>query len=184
MEKRTPEPIIRIVITGPESTGKTTLALALSGHFNGCYIPEHARAYVEQLDRPYTFDDVCHIADEQVRQYQSTVSGEHRIYFFDTWLVLTKVWFDWVYHRVPERVETNLRNLPMDLYLLCVPDLPWEPDPVRENGGETRLALFRRYRDELLDYGFPFVEISGEGEERLQNAVKAVDDFLKKSFGK
>ena len=65
----------------------------------------------------------------------------------------------------------------MDLFLLCSPDLPWEADPVRENGGETRIKLFDQYREELKHYGFNFVEISGTGDDRLTNAIAAIRDF-------
>ncbi len=172
---------IRIVVTGPESTGKTTLAKQLSQLFGGQYIPEFARGYVEKLDRHYTYQDVEFIADQQILQYEATLRSEQSFFIFDTWLIITKVWFRWVYGQVPDRLEDQIRNCPMDLFLLCCPDLPWEADPVRENGGENRTRLFQEYHDELVRYGFNFVEIGGVGDERLNNAVDAIRDFLHKS---
>ena len=165
---------IRIAITGPESTGKTTLALQLASFFHGQYISEYAREYIGSLYEHYTFGDVENIARKQVQQYQETKSDTESIFFFDTWLIITKIWFMWVFGRVPEWLETQIHQCPIDLYLLCRPDLPWEADFVRENGGENRLKLYDEYRTELINYGFNFAEISGEGDERFFNAIVAI----------
>ena len=170
---------IRIAVTGPESTGKSTLTQQLAEAFNGQFIPEFAREYIENLPHHYTFEDIEAIAKAQVKQYRLTGNSSAEIFFFDTWLIITKVWFNWVFQKMPEWLDMEIRNCPMDLFLLCRPDLPWEADPVRENGGENRLKLFELYREELKHYGFNFVEIGGVGEERLNNAIAAVRDFYK-----
>lgn len=174
----TPKKQIRIAVTGPESTGKTTLARQLTEIFNGQYIQEFAREYVEKLQHHYTFGDIDAIAKAQVEQYQATRSSQEKIFFFDTWLIITKVWFKWVYGKTPDWLEYQIHECPIDLFLLCRPDLPWEADPVRENGGENRIKLFELYREELNHYGFNFVEISGTGDKRQTNAIAAVRDFL------
>ncbi len=168
---------IRIAVTGPESTGKTTLAKQLAETFNGQFIPEFAREYIEKLPHYYTFEDVETIAKAQVQQYQVTKSSSERIFFFDTWLIITKVWFNWVYGIIPEWLEDQIQNCPMDLYLLCRPDLPWEADPVRENGGENRIKLYEQYREQLEHYGFNFVEIGGTDAVRLNNAISSIREF-------
>jgi len=168
---------MRIVVTGPESTGKTTLALQLADYFGGKYIPEFAREYVEKLARHYTFEDVEAIARKQVNQYFETDQNADKYCFFDTWLIITKVWFQWVYGKQPDWLEDEIVGCPVDLYLLCRPDLPWEADAVRENGGESRLLLFEQYRNELIRYGFNFVEIEGSGDQRLKNAISAILNF-------
>lgn len=168
---------IRIAVTGPESTGKTTLAKQLAEWSNGQYIAEFAREYVEKLPHPYTFQDVETIARTQIEQYLETKTNHEKIFIFDTWLIITKVWFKWVFGVVPEWLENQIREFPIDLYLLCCPDLPWEADSVRENGGENRMKLYQEYRDELIRYGFSFVEISGSGELRLSNAMTAIRNF-------
>ena len=168
---------IRIAVTGPESTGKTTLALQLAELYNGQYIPEFAREYVEKLPRHYTYDDVEAIAKIQVDQYLTTRSTSGQLFFFDTWLIITKVWFNWVFGRTPGWLDDQIYGCPIDLFLLCLPDLPWEPDPVRENGGENRLKLLDQYRNELHHYGFNFVEIGGIGEVRLQSAIDAMNNI-------
>lgn len=171
-----PQQKIRIAITGPESTGKTTLAKQLAEHYGGVYIPEYAREYVEQLPEHYTFGDVENIARTQVEQYLATINSPGNIYFFDTWLIITKVWFQWVFGKVPDWLEAQIKSCPIDLFLLCCADLPWEADPVRENGGENRIELFKQYEQELKHYNFNFVEIKGAGNERLDLAVKAIND--------
>lgn len=169
---------IRIAVTGPESTGKTTLAIQLAEWYNGQYIPEFAREYVEKLDHHYTFEDVEAIANAQVGQYLATNSGSGQLFFFDTWLIITKVWFRWVFGKTPDWLEEKIHQCPIDLFLLCLPDLPWEADTVRENGGENRLKLLDEYRKELNHYGFKFVEIGGVGDERLQSAIAAINSKM------
>lgn len=171
---------IRIAVTGPESTGKTTLALQLAESYNGKYIPEFARAYVEKLPRHYTYDDVEAIAKIQVDQYRSTTSGSGQLFIFDTWLIITKVWFNWVFKKTPTWLEDKILECPVDLFLLCLPDLPWVPDPVRENGGENRLKLLDLYRKELQHYGFKFVEIGGIGEARLRSGIEAMNNIVQR----
>lgn len=168
---------IRIAVTGPESTGKTTLALQLAQLYQGTYIPEIAREYVEKLPRHYTYEDVETIARMQLGQYQQTQSGQGSLFFFDTWLIITKVWFNWVFHKTPPWLEDQIRQCPIDLFLVCMPDLPWEADPVRENGGENRLKLLDLYRGELQHYGFNYVEIGGMGDRRLQAAIQALNKY-------
>lgn len=168
---------IRIAVTGPESTGKSTLAMQLAELYEGIYIPEFAREYVEKLPHHYTYDDVEAIAKKQIEQYHSTQTSAGKLYVFDTWLIITKVWFNWVFKKTPGWLDQQIRECPMDLFLLCLPDLPWQPDSVRENGGENRLKLLDLYRDELNYYGFRFVEIGGKGEQRIQSALQALNNF-------
>lgn len=168
---------LRIAVTGPESTGKTTLAIQLAEHFNGQYIAEFAREYVEKLPHHYTFSDVENIAMAQVKQYRETIDSPNAIFFFDTWLIITKVWFNWVFGKTPGWLDDQIHSCPIDLFLLCRPDLPWEADPVRENGGENRIRLFEEYRAELTNYGFTFAEVGGSGEARLNEAIAAIRKY-------
>ncbi|MDP3641728.1 MAG: ATP-binding protein [Bacteroidota bacterium] len=168
---------IRIAVTGPESSGKTILAKELAVFFKGQYIPEFAREYVEKLPYHYSYQDVETIARNQVEQYLTTNVSSDQLFFFDTWLIITKVWFKWVFGKTPDWLEHQIRDYPIDLFLLCRPDLPWEADLVRENGGEKRILLFEEYRNELINYGFNFVEIGGTDDKRLTNAITAIRNF-------
>lgn len=175
---------MRVVLTGAESTGKSTLAANLARHFGTLYIPEYARDYVTGLGRSYTYEDVEHIARTQVRQMKEFSANAGRILFLDTYLIITKVWFDVVFHRRPEWLSQEIDAQEIDLYLLCDTDIPWEADPVRENGGERREELYRIYRKELEQAGCPFEVVTGLGEDRLGNAVKIVESYQKKhSYG-
>jgi len=168
---------IRIAVTGPESTGKTTLAIQLAEIYHGIYIPEFAREYIEKLPHHYTYEDVEAIAKRQLEQYRSTEMSSCHLFVFDTWLIITKVWFKWVYKVIPDWLDAQIRKCSIDLFLVCLPDLPWEADPVRENGGENRLKLLDLYREELKYYNFNYIEISGIGDVRLQAALKAINKF-------
>jgi len=170
---------IKIVITGAESTGKSTLTEHLATHFGGKAIPELARGYIQNLDRHYTYADVETIALKQIEE-EKQVSNES-IVFFDTWLIITKVWFDFVYGKHPQWLHEAISKSSVDLFLLCDTDIPWIADPLRENGGENREKLQHIYKNELTSYGFNYQIISGAGEQRIKNAIEFVDEFLKQT---
>ena len=167
--------IRRIVVTGPESTGKTELAQALAEKLNAVWIPEYARQYVENLDRPYDYNDVVAIAQYQVAQEtEYALKVGKGIIIFDTWLIITKVWLDLVFGKCPEWITDHIRSSKIDLFLICDTDLPWIADPVRENGGEKRKELFQMYCNEIRAFGFKYEIISGFGEIRTENAIIAI----------
>jgi NadR type nicotinamide-nucleotide adenylyltransferase len=168
------EAIKKVVISGPESTGKTTLAKELSSYFQTVYVYEYARDYVEKLGRPYTYEDVLHIARKQVLLEEEMLRKANRILFFDTHLEITKIWFSECFHRYPDWIDKEISRAGIDLYLMCYPDLPWIPDPVRENPGEKRMELFQMYMAEAARHRFPVTVVSGFHEKRLQNAIEAV----------
>ena len=146
--------MFRVGIIGPESTGKSTLATYLAHRYDAVLIPEYAREYMEGLAPyyEYTYDDVLAIAKHQVEQLQS-LSGELQI--FDTELIITKVWFMHKFGKCPDFLHEALLRYPMDVYLLCYPDLAWEPDPVRENPN-IRTYLFQWYEKEIQALNIPY----------------------------
>jgi len=167
--------IQRIVITGPVSTGKTELARALAEETGSVWIPEYARYYVENLGRPYTFEDVVTIARYQIAQESEYLAKTRNgILIFDTWLIITKVWFEQVFGQCPEWVTNHIRSAKVDLFLVCSTDLPWIPDPVRENGGERREELLQLYCKEIRSFGFKYEIIDGHGTARTEHALKAL----------
>jgi NadR type nicotinamide-nucleotide adenylyltransferase len=171
---------IKIVITGAESTGKSTLTKALADHFQTKWIPEFSRYYVEKLHRNYTYYDIEKIALHQITEEQN-ISSDIRLVFFDTWLIITKVWFEFVFGKSPEWLHESILQSKIALFLVCDIDIPWIPDPVRENGGENRRILHDIYIDQIKSYGFNYQIISGVGEERTLNALNIVNEFLMKS---
>ena len=163
-----------IVISGPESTGKTVLAQYLADAFNGVYVPEHARYYIERLDRPYNYHDIVKIAEEQLRSHKQAERHNNKYIFYDTWLIITKIWFIEVFGSFPPWIDEKLSTLKMDLYLLCAPDIPWIPDKVRENGGERRNFLFLKYQQEIENLGIPYYIIKGKGIKRFKMAEEII----------
>jgi nicotinamide riboside kinase len=168
-----------IVITGPESTGKTMISAWLASHLDCPWIPEYARDYIGGLNRPYNYEDLVHIADTQVRQKNEYNNSGASILVLDTWLILTKIWFLEVYHNYPGWIDAEIAKHRIDLFLVCKPDIPWIPDPLRENGGEKREYLMKKYIEEIRKTGSNFVMIDGMDDERYQNALQAVKMYFK-----
>lgn len=159
----------KVAIIGPESTGKTTLARYLAKRYHGIFVPEYARSFVEQLmaerqtddwTKVLTYDDLCTLAQHQIETLTSPPfmgESEGGLYFFDTDLLVTKVWFNYAFGRIPEWLNEAILRYPMDVYLLTYPDLPWVPDPTRSNGSDAiRLELFRRYESEIQSLDIPY----------------------------
>jgi NadR type nicotinamide-nucleotide adenylyltransferase len=168
------------VLTGPESTGKSTLARQLAEQLGGEWVPEYARAYVEALQRPYTYEDVLHIYEHQLGIPEDLRWQGVPFLFLDTDLLILKVWFQEVFGKTPGKMEEALRNRKIDLYLLCRPDIPWVYDPLRENPGERREELFVIYEQELQRAGLPYEIIGGKGAERVDNALSTIKRYYKK----
>lgn len=165
--------IKRIAITGPESTGKSKLAQELANHFKSRWVPEFARQYIDELGRPYSYDDVLIIAKEQFSQNQIKQSDSGPYLFCDTELIVTKIWCEFKYDKCHPWIIENIKNQHFDLYLLTDIDLPWQPDEQREHPLK-RNELFELYKNELVKLDYPFRIISGTGDERHRNAVVAV----------
>jgi NadR type nicotinamide-nucleotide adenylyltransferase len=168
----------RIAITGPESTGKSTLAEALAMHYNSVFVPEFARDYIEKLERDYDFSDILVIAQGQLKQEQEFAGKASGFLFCDTELLVTRIWSWHRYGKTHEWIDNQINNKRYDLYLLCNIDLPWEYDPQREHP-HLREYFFNWYHKELISLDVPFVIISGTAEERLFNAIKAINNFFK-----
>lgn len=153
--------MFRVGIIGAESTGKSTLAKYLAKRYNGILIPEYAREFVEQKGTTeVTWEELCEIARHQIRleEARERATGVRKtVVFYDTELIVTKVWFEYAFHRVPEWLEEAIKRFPMDVYLLTYPDLPWVPDKARSNGSDAiRMELTERYEAEIEALGIPY----------------------------
>lgn len=171
-----------IVITGAESTGKSTLTEQLANHFNVPFIPEIARDYIEKLDRKYNYSDVEQIARLQVEKMDELKQLDIPYIFCDTWLIITKVWFEVVFGKGPVWIEDEIRKTKIDLFLLCDTDLPWIADPVRENGGENRLILQNIYKENIEKFAFSYKVVSGTNNDRFEIALKHISELKQSSF--
>ncbi len=172
--------MIKIAITGPESTGKSMLAQQLADHYGTVWVPEYARVYLLQIDRPYEYDDILEIARGQQASEAVFEPIADKLLFADTEMLVTKIWCDVRYGRCHPWIETQLQHQDYALYLLPDIDLPWTYDPLREHP-HMREQLMERYKTELNRLGFPYRVIRGSGETRFKNARLAVDEYLGKT---
>ena len=176
--------MIRIAITGPESTGKSWLTERLADWYGTSWVPEYAREYLEQTGGNYDYKDVLAIARGQLEAESIVETKAVELLFCDTEFVVTKIWCEVKYGKVHPWIREKMMNHRYDLYLLCNVDLPWQYDPLRENP-EMREQLFDRYLEVLRELDVNFRIVSGTGEERLSNAVEFVDEIRnQKSVGK
>jgi NadR type nicotinamide-nucleotide adenylyltransferase len=172
--------IKRISITGPESTGKSMLAEQLATQFKTVFVPEYAREYLDNLGREYLFEDIAVIAGRQLELEDQLAVKADRLLFCDTDMLVTKVWSEFRYGRCDAFILDRARDHIYDLYLLCNIDLPWVFDPLREHP-EQREELFRIYKTELEQMKVNYKVISGTGEDRLKEAILAVEEAFYKS---
>lgn len=163
-----------VIVTGAESTGKTALTRELARHFKALSFSEYARQYVEELKSPYTYEDIISIAKVQHAQMSLASKMKQDLILFDTWLIITMVWSEVVFGKVPSWIPEAIQNAPIDLCLVCHNDIPWIPDPVRENGGEMRDWLETRYLEIITQYGLNYQIVSGSGHSRFLNAVHCI----------
>ncbi|MBE0663937.1 MAG: ATP-binding protein [Bacteroidales bacterium] len=167
----------RIAITGPESTGKSSLASELATHYETTWVPEFARGYLSDLGRPYNYDDILVIAMNQFRLNNEATQLANRFLFCDTELIVTKIWCEVKYGKCHQWIEEHILKQNFDLYLLTDIDLPWEPDPQREHP-HMRQHFMELYIDELESRHFPYRIIAGQQEERLKNAITALNEIV------
>ena len=165
-------------LIGAESTGKTTLARQLATELKSPWISEYARFYVEQISSNYTYNDVVNIAKAQIWLWQESLSSNPPILIQDTDLIITKIWFDEVFHKIPDWIDEYIEKMLPTAYLFCETDLPWQPDPARENPGATREYLSERYKTEIRKLKAKMHIVTGKGPSRLSNAL----DFIKLQF--
>ena len=168
----------RILILGPESTGKSTLAEMLAQHFAEPWVPEVAREYLEKLDRPYTYEDLLQIGKQQMNLEDELALTATRFLFCDTDLRVIQVWSQHRFGKVDPWVLEEIARRTYDLILLCAPDLPWQEDPLREHPElEMREAFFAKYLQLTKQSGFPFKIIAGDPVKRMSTGVEAIQSL-------
>jgi nicotinamide riboside kinase len=190
----------KIVIIGPESTGKSTLCTQLAEHYKTLWCPEYAREYLLKYGMKYSFDDLLTIAKgqlaledtyiEKVRKSERPEVGKiissglsdlssSRLLFIDTDMYVMKVWCEFVFGDCHRFILDQVVERKYDLYLFCNIDLPWVADELREYPDlESRKKLYLIYKDLLINQSVPWVDISGSEGDRKQKAITAVDNLL------
>ncbi len=169
--------MIKIAITGPESTGKTTLAQQLAKDFNEPYVPEYAREYLSFINRDYTYSDVLKIAEEQYKKEQQKGAKAKQVIFCDTGLLVLRIWLADKFDEVPTWIDDTLANGNYDYFLLMEPDLPWEADRFREDPERVE-ELFKTYKDNLNNFQLTYQSINGQGIKRFNRALASVQRWL------
>jgi nicotinamide riboside kinase len=194
------ETIKKFVIIGPESTGKSTLCSQLSDHYHTIWVPEYAREYLEKNGMNYTYDNLLVIAKGQIEleesvsdqlsaiSYQPLALSHHssqltahssQLLFIDTDMYVMKVWCEYVFNKCHNWILNRIAERNYDGYLLCNADLPWVADNLREYPDvETRNKLYQFYKDLMVNQSVPWVNISGNYEERLLKAINFIDKEL------
>ena len=166
-----------ICATGPESTGKTTLCRGLAEVLGAPWLGEYARAHLAER-RDYDAGDLATIAQEQCRREQALVARSAGAVVLDTDLSVIVIWWRAKFGAPPDWLTRRFEALPPRLYLLCRPDLPWQPDPLRETGGDKQLlqAQFTEYQQLLRARAV--VVVRGRGHRRLALARQAARRWL------
>ena len=132
---------------------------------------------MEKLTHKYTYSDVESIAKLQVKQLMEYQNSNYPLIFLDTWLIITKIWFNVVFEKEPVWLIDKIQSTKIDLFLVCDIDIPWIPDAVRENGGEKRILLHEKYIETINQFNFRYKIVKGKNYERFQNALKYVADI-------
>jgi NadR type nicotinamide-nucleotide adenylyltransferase len=187
ISKLSPKPLKKIVVIGPESTGKSTLCSQLAQHYQTIWCPEYAREYLLANGKKYVYENLLTIAQGQIaleEKYEHEIrntkseTNHSPLLFIDTDMYVMKVWCEYVFGKCHQFILDEIANRTYDLYLLCNTDLPWTQDELREYPDEkTRQELYKIYKDILMNQSTPWIEIGGTNEQRLQNAISAVDNF-------
>jgi len=160
----------KIIVTGPESSGKTTLCKALSEHFKIPFAEESAREYLDVLSGDYNQEDLLEIAKGQLQ-------AENGIQLLDTDLITLKIWSKYKYGSCDKWILNQVEKQKSEnrYYLLCKPDIPWGKDPQRENPND-REELFEIYKKEIESLGHDYFIV--EGENRTENSVSKISPLI------
>ncbi len=171
----------KIVIIGPESTGKSKICEELARHYKTVWVKEYAREYLLSNGKAYTYNDLSIIAEGQIKNEDeiSYALSENEMLFIDTDLQVMKVWSEFVFNTCDLKILNGIVHRKYDLYLLMNTDLPWEKDELREYPQpEIREQLYHHYLDTLVQQQIPFKIIVGTGKTRTVNAVNLIDEFF------
>lgn len=179
-----PTELIKVVLYGPESTGKTTLAKQLAEHYKTLWVPEYMREFLQKKwdieKKLVEKEDLIPIAKGQLELEKEALQKVENLLICDTNLLELKVYSEYYYDGFcPSEIKTEATKDNYSIYLLTYVDTPWEPDVLRDRPN-NREEMFRIFEAELKKQNFPYKILKGDKEERFENAVKIIDKLLKK----
>lgn len=169
-------PPLKIVMIGPESTGKTTLSRQLARHYGAPWVAEYARTYLHALTRPYEEADLLAIARGQCAWEDAQVPHANPFLFCDTDLQVIEVWSQVKYGRVHPWITAQITQRRYTHYFLCDIDVPWAYDPQRENPHD-RDVLLERYQHLLNVRQHPYTLLTGDPDTRLAQAIDVLQSL-------
>jgi len=149
---------LKIAFTGPESSGKTTLAKWLSEELSAVCCDEFARKYLEKRES-YDQKDLTKIAKGQLKEWDKNTDSRPLI--ADTEMLVIQIWSLWKYGSCDSLIVSAVQNQQFDHYFLCKPDIPWEPDELRESENE-RDQLFAIYEQMIIELGWNYTIVCGD----------------------
>lgn len=169
--------MITVGIVGPESTGKTTLAMSLAKHFKTLWVPEFSREFLTNLERPYEKEDLIDIAKGQLKSEKQHRKKAKNLLFLDTDLFVIKIWSEFKYGSCDPWILQQLAMNQASFYFLTHHDVPYEDDPLRESPNK-RPELFRLYESALKEAGVPYFVLKGGEDKRFESAVQRINSIL------
>ena len=182
--RQEPSDIIKIVLFGPESTGKTTLSKQLAEHYNTGWVPEYAREYLQKKwnkeRKTCEPTDLLPIAAGQMKLENALTKKVTDVLICDTDLLETKVYSEAYYLGECDPIlEKHALKNTYNLYLLTYIDTPWEMDDLRDKPNE-RERMYIYFKDTLIKYNRNFVVLKGDKPTRLTTAISHIDKLLNK----
>ncbi len=180
----------KIVIIGPESTGKSTLCSQLAEHYKTSWVSEYAREFLEKNGTDYSYEDLLVIAKGQIGLEESfdklrmtnnsqLTTHNSQLLFIDTNMYVMKVWCEFVFNKCHNWILNRIAERYYDCYLLCNVDLDWVADSLREYPDKKiREKLYYYYKDLMVNQAVPWTDIRGNYNERLEEAVSFIDNKI------
>lgn len=169
----------KIIVTGPESTGKSTLAKNLSNYLKEPFVPEFARYFLPTLKEPYLESTLLEIAKGQNYWHQLYKSNATNLLICDTGVEAVDIWFQYRFGYIDAHIRDLFKQDDASFYLLCKPDIPWEEDPLRETPNQ-RPEIFDSFISLLETFDKKYFIVEGQLEdERLKGAIDQIHNRLK-----
>ena len=170
------QPKMKIVFSGPESTGKTTTSKYVAEKLKLPLVHEYAREHIEALTEAYTYEDVLHIARKQI-ELELAAKEKSNIIICDTDLITIKIWLQYYGWEIPEWIDAHLQSFPASHYLLMYPNIDWVKDEQRQNEHD-RLSLFEQHKKEVIKTGIAFEVVDEVLERRNETAIEIIKKLI------